>query len=245
MQFLQGLFGEAPRDGSLGGAAAPGASLLTGGRGSTSFQVGELVEYSSSDRGWVPAKVVKDNRNGTFDLDCKPQVPLQKLRRRGGALAFKAGEMIECYSDSKRTWIPAKVVKANSNGTYDLDCKPNVPGDKVRQGKGYGSNSYVPSVAGSFVPAPRGISGEGRTKPNPFKTPVQLLSVKKSGSQWQYEVNSEGAKALESYGNMPIAVASICGPARTGKSFLLNLMLERAQKGLPLFKIGAAGKACT
>merc|ERR1719265_1922544 len=75
--------------------------------------------------------------------------------------------------------------------------------------------------------------------------PVQLLRVERAGSGWRYEVCPEGARILESQGSRRIAVASICGLYRTGKSYLLNLLLERVQKGLPLFQVGGTTRACT
>jgi len=74
---------------------------------------------------------------------------------------------------------------------------------------------------------------------------VQLLRVQQTGGKWIYEVCPEGAQLLESYGNRRIAVASICGLYRTGKSYILNLLLERVQKGLPLFQVGNTCRACT
>lgn len=50
---------------------------------------------------------------------------------------------------------------------------------------------------------------------------------------------------LERHGSRRIAIASVCGLYRTGKSYLLNLLLERVQKGLPLFTVGNTSRACT
>merc|ERR1719183_3215016 len=82
-------------------------------------------------------------------------------------------------------------------------------------------------------------------RPTLQQAPVQLLRVRKNGSRWHYEVCEEGARVLERHGSRRIAIASVCGLYRTGKSYLLNLLLERVQKGLPLFTVGNTSQACT
>jgi len=79
---------------------------------------------------------------------------------------------------------------------------------------------------------------------------VQLLRVsRRSGGAgagaWRYEVCPEGVAALERHGSRRIAVVAVCGLYRTGKSFLLNVLLERVKKGLPPFKVGSTTRACT
>uniref|UniRef100_A0A7S4Q2C9 GB1/RHD3-type G domain-containing protein n=1 Tax=Alexandrium monilatum TaxID=311494 RepID=A0A7S4Q2C9_9DINO len=75
--------------------------------------------------------------------------------------------------------------------------------------------------------------------------PVQLLRVCRHEKHWQYEVCPEGARLLESHGSRRIAVTTICGLYRTGKSYILNLLLERLQRKLPLFQVGGTTRACT
>jgi len=60
---------------------------------------------------------------------------------------------------------------------------------------------------------------------------VQLLRARRAGAAWRYEVCPEGAAALERYGSRRIAVAAISGLQRSGKSFLLDLLTERKQRG--------------
>jgi len=54
---------------------------------------------------------------------------------------------------------------------------------------------------------------------------------------------------LEAYGQRPVSVCTVCGPYRTGKSFLLNLLLGRMQRGGAgagsRFRVGATTRACT
>mmetsp|Transcript_75924 Transcript_75924/g.180477 ORF Transcript_75924/g.180477 Transcript_75924/m.180477 type:complete len:548 (-) Transcript_75924:103-1746(-) len=55
---------------------------LPGQSAEAAYAVGEIVEYESS-QGWIPAKVFHFfPAKGVYDLDCKLQVPPQKLRKR-------------------------------------------------------------------------------------------------------------------------------------------------------------------
>jgi hypothetical protein len=110
----------------------PGTATSNGHtNGSTaSFAVGDIVEYYSvSQNGWIPAKVLAITPSGTYNLDCKPDVPADKLRRpnsgppineiprplhqtqpAGGATAtYAVGDSLEYYSVSKGGWIPCRV----------------------------------------------------------------------------------------------------------------------------------------
>jgi len=242
-------------DVSMGDAASP--------KGKGLYAIGEIVDYYSATKGaWIPAKVLKVNDAGTvYSLDCKPDVPAEKLRRREVTFQgaeFKAGDVVEYESASQRKWIPACVLAVNARGAYDLDCKPDVAPHRVRRpvaaapevGDARGARVGVepwsperPELATSFrLPALRPKPAALLTD---FDAPVQLLRVHRSGGQWRYEVCPEGAEALERYGSRRISVASVCGLYRTGKSFLLNLLLERVQRGLPLFKVGSTTRSCT
>jgi len=233
---------------------------------SAAYAIEEIVEYFSSTEGkYIPAKVLKVNPNGTYDLDCKPSVPTSRIRRReksisvlplgevsSGSTAFALGEIVEYFSASQGDWIPAKVLQEKSRGIYDLDCKPNVPMDKLRKRIGPGTSRRSGNDAGAGPVAPTLLASCRASKAlsalepvEPLKAPVQLLKVTKCGTKWLYEVCPDGAKALEGHGSRRIAVASICGLHGTGKSYLLNLLLERVQKGLPLFQVGSTTNACT
>lgn len=215
------------------------------GATASQYKVGELVEYlSATTNSWITAKVQQINANGTINLDVKANVSADKIRKFSGRLSaagpagaagtFAVNEMVEYFSASSGTWIPAKITKVYpQQGVYDLDCKANVTADKIRKKGG--------------VPAPRGISAASSTASAPIKlnAPVQLLKVTRSGMRWRYEVCQEGAKVLESYGPRRIAVASVCGLYGTGKSYLLNLLLERIQKREAPFKVGSSTQACT
>lgn len=227
----------------------------------------EVVEYfSATQNKYIPAKVLKVNANGTYNLDCKPEVPADKIRKvqgavpqavAGGAAQFREGDAVEYFSATQNKYIPAKVMRVNPNGTYNLDCKPEVPPDKIRRTAGGAPAQSYTAPLGSFsngaaplssynAPQGAGTMPRGTTGAHSnFDAPVQLLSVSKRGNRWHYEVCAQGAAMLEKFGGRRIAVASVCGLYRTGKSYLLNLLLERVQKGQPLFQVGSTTRPCT
>jgi len=234
----------------------------------TSYAAGDMVEYySASQSRWIPAKVLAANPKGTYNLDCKPDVSAEQIRRPDRENAspprplntgsYAVGEMVEYYSPSQGKWIPAKVLAANAKGTYNLDCKPDVTTEKIRRmapGFDLGSSgdlraaSAPQSTMGSFfsgLMAPAAAPRSQDLRPGSQNEPVQLIRVRKNGSRWNYEVCDEGARVLERHGSRRIAIASVCGLYRTGKSYLLNLLLERVQKGQSLFQVGSTSRPCT
>lgn len=259
------------------GTQPGGPVASSGGR----YVNGEVVEYySASQGGWILATVRGSTPSGAYNLDCKPDVPADKIRPRAAAAGtagaagapgsavgsvgsfssaeFKVGDSVEYRSASQGGWIAAKVTAVKPGGTYDLDCKPDVgPHNLRRPGGAAGSGALAPRLGSAYVPSSGlGLRSAGAAPPfspkgRPQKqrinldAPVQLLRVEKKGDKWHYEVCEEGAALLEQHGARRIAVASICGLYRTGKSYLLNMLLERVQRGLPLFKVGGTTQACT
>jgi len=123
--------------------------------------VGAHVEYrSASNGGWVPAKVLSfHSASGLYDLDCRGQVHASSLRVPGGAAAaesakenssaggngdlpasavlghsiFPVGSSVEYLSVSLGCWVHGKVLQFHAQGClYDLDCKAQVPADRLR-----------------------------------------------------------------------------------------------------------------
>lgn len=97
-----------------------------------SYKEGEAVEYRSASAGWIPAKVVRVNGNGTYDLDCKQDVPSDRIRVQERGPSFQAGDHVEYFSGSQGKWIPAKVLLQKTDGRLDLDCKQDVSASTVR-----------------------------------------------------------------------------------------------------------------
>ena len=68
--------------------------------------------------------------------------------------------------------------------------------------------------------------------------PIKLVDIKEDGI---FEITSEGIRFLSSLKNQTIAVLSVTGPYRSGKSFLANLIMNN----MGGFKVGATINACT
>ena len=68
--------------------------------------------------------------------------------------------------------------------------------------------------------------------------PIKLVDIKEDGL---FEITSEGISFLSSLKNQSIAVLSVTGPYRSGKSFLANLIMNN----MAGFKVGATINACT
>ena len=68
--------------------------------------------------------------------------------------------------------------------------------------------------------------------------PIKLVDIKEDGL---FEITSEGISFLSSLKNQTIAVLSVTGPYRSGKSFLANLIMN----SMGGFKVGATINACT
>lgn len=216
------------------------------------FKLGEVVEYYSTSQGWIPAKVMKVKSTGLYDLDCKPGVPPEKIRAFAGAsresrvsfgpLEFEVGDVVEYFSVSQNDWILAKVQSINPSGTYNLDCKPDVPPERVRA-----QRSEMPMSPVSLGRKSRSLRQAGTIfdlcQVQDLEDPVQLLRLERSGpsQRWRYELCPDGVQALQAYGERKIAVVSVCGPSNSGKSYLLNLLLGRVEQGLSKFKVGTGG----
>jgi len=102
--------------------------------------VGEQVEYFSLSLGtWVKAQVVGVNAaEGTYVLDNKggPFASVQKIKEGFEAgVEYAVGEVVEYYSQSLLSWIPAQVLGSYGNGTYRLDCKPYASPEFIRRPK--------------------------------------------------------------------------------------------------------------
>lgn len=97
-----------------------------------SYKEGEAVEYRSASAGWIPAKVVRVTGTGSYDLDCKQDVPSDRIRAQERGPTFQAGDHVEYFSGSQGKWIPAKVLNQKTDGRLDLDCKQDVSASTVR-----------------------------------------------------------------------------------------------------------------
>lgn len=74
--------------------------------------------------------------------------------------------------------------------------------------------------------------------------PIQLVRVARKGENWHFELNEEAAAILAGLQTRHVRVSTVCGPYRSGKSYLLNLLLGR-EPGTEKFCVGSTVRACT
>eukprot|EP00929_Paragymnodinium_shiwhaense_P090842 TRINITY_DN50940_c0_g1_i1.p1 TRINITY_DN50940_c0_g1~~TRINITY_DN50940_c0_g1_i1.p1 ORF type:complete len:613 (+),score=107.61 TRINITY_DN50940_c0_g1_i1:76-1914(+) len=116
----------------------------------TTYVVGDVVEYYGASQGrWIPAKVLGMRPDGTYDLDCKMAVRIDRMRRLLPAAAqsvvkaaggdgvhrgwhWTPGDPVDYFSATAGRWIPAVVQTVHANGTYDLNCKAEVTSYRIR-----------------------------------------------------------------------------------------------------------------
>lgn len=219
------------------------------------FRAGEFVDYySSSTASWIPAKVLAQRADGLYDLDCKTGVPPTKVRAATFSKPeYEVGAIVEFYSSTAGLWLPATVKMYNGiAGTYDLDCKLSVQPDRIRLPA---ARTRAPSrdeelkeeSAEDAVEESGGSSSSMRPLPmQPQQEgPRQLIRVTRRGTSWHFELCEDTMKVLEFMGQKCISVCTVCGPYRTGKSYLLNLLLGRVQNGYRQFRVGSSTQACT
>jgi len=201
-------------------------------------EVGAFVEYfSDSKGGWIPAVVkVYNGMAGTYDLDCKPnvlpskirlptarnhtRVPSPDLRRPLSAVLEESGADAESMDELN---------PFASSTLEEHDSKPMISFGPREEKGGASSSTSQPS---SLLHPEQ-------------ENPLQLVRVSRSGSSWRFEVNEDAASVLEACGQRRISVCTVCGPYRTGKSYLLNLLLGRVQRGCSQFRVGSTTRACT
>ena len=153
------------------------------------FAIGDVVEYySSSQAAWISARVTSLKAKGRMDLDCKLDVSLDSVRpalktsERLPTL-LDAGESVEYFGAKMQRWIPAKVLKRNSNGTYDLDCKPGVMPEKVRKVKSQlSSRASSPASTGMLAPYKEGDRVEYFSGSQCRWIPARVLGVLPTGN---------------------------------------------------------------
>eukprot|EP00466_Bigelowiella_natans_P005573 jgi/Bigna1/138665/aug1.46_g13373 len=103
---------------------------------SRKYEPGELVEYrSTTNKNWVGCRVVRVNEDGTIDLDIKPNADPKLIRKASKQMLqlYTPGEVVEYRSTTNQNWVECRVVRVNSDGTVDLDIKPNAELKRIRK----------------------------------------------------------------------------------------------------------------
>mmetsp|Transcript_55789 Transcript_55789/g.130210 ORF Transcript_55789/g.130210 Transcript_55789/m.130210 type:complete len:790 (+) Transcript_55789:80-2449(+) len=251
--------GSIPSLGSLFGIGEPEHKIDSQETSALGFAVGEYVEYHSASAGtWIPAKILGHRDDALYDLDCKQGVPATKVRAATFTKPeFEVGTPVEYFSDTQGMWIAARIKMYNAMAsTYDLDCKLHVPPSRIRlpadtrppspdplQEEKEGS-VHDPGVAEEVGGSCSSTCPAEQLQPQQ-DGPIQLIKVTRQGSSWHFEVCPDALKVLEASGQNQIAVCTVCGPYRTGKSYLMNLLLGRVQQGKSQFRVGSTTRACT
>eukprot|EP01069_Polyplicarium_translucidae_P001958 Polyplicarium_translucidae@DN1870_c0_g1_i2.p1 len=76
--------------------------------------------------------------------------------------------------------------------------------------------------------------------------PVPLIRVDKIDGREFLKIGEEARKWLEGTGNKKVVVSAMTGPYRTGKSHLLNLIVDAGRQiGTSRFEVGSSIRACT
>jgi len=204
--------------------------------------------------------VIAATLRGTYDLDCKPDVTADKIRYpaetqlNGGPPAYNVGDIVEYFGATQQQWIPAKVLSVNANGTFGLDCKPDVPPSRIRRSGNTRSSSpdrhvsFRRDVSEASLRGPPTMPGGRLSSTSSLSVgencviePVQLLRTRGS----TFVLCPEGLAALERHGRRRISVVVVCGSQGVGRSFLVNLLTGRLQQGKPSLQMGTGSQKCT
>lgn len=87
--------------------------------------------------------------------------------------------------------------------------------------------------------------GSNQARPT-SNLPLQLVEVSSlPGGNWHFQINEQALKMLESYGQRQVAVCTVCGPYRSGKSYLLNRLRSNPCERAAQFGVGSTTRACT
>jgi len=212
------------------------AQPYNSGQSKGQYEPGTVVEYNSASQGWILARVLSyDPGSGTYNLDCKQMVPASKIRPASAQ-----------SPPTSAVAPPAPAGAPPSSGNWNSNSVPAPYAPPSRQELPPPSRHELPPQSQlDLKQNPLALP----TGPSPGSiiqdAPMQLVGVAREGDKWKFRVNDDAAKILESYGQRRVSVATICGPYRTGKSYLLNLLLGRIQRGEKLFSVGNTTQACT
>lgn len=98
--------------------------------------------FSSTHQVWLPAIVLQQNLNGTFDLDLRQQASVQQISpapRVSALEAWPQGTAVTYYSTTANCWVPAVIESFipaacgyGSDGAYNLDVRACAESDRVR-----------------------------------------------------------------------------------------------------------------
>jgi len=128
-----------------------------------------------------------------------------------------------------------------------LEDNPNAPVNQVTSTKRptlQNMMAVIPEIE-SFSEHPM----KSATAIKSLDTPIQLIKITPTNAgasnDVRFEVCKEAVEILRGLGSTKISVISVGGMFRTGKSYLMNLLLDRVQNNLPGFATGNSTNPCT
>jgi len=99
-----------------------------------------------------------------------------------GKREFPSGEKIEYFSSKVHSWIPAKVMGRNTNGTYQLDCRRYASASKMR---------LVTAELSHIPPPPTPVAAKVSTRRRHWWLP-EAMPTFKSGEVLEYYNRTRG-----------------------------------------------------
>lgn len=97
---------------------------------------GTRCRYNSGRFGWVDSVILRQNGDGTFDLEHKSGATADKISPPASGApsdAWPIGSWVMYHSTTAGTWLPAVVTAFNeSTRTYNLDLRDNADVDRIR-----------------------------------------------------------------------------------------------------------------
>lgn len=208
-----------------------------------SFPAGALVQYFSKSNGsWIAARVIAPPETGRlkglYDLDCKAGVPPNKVRS---------------MSLDEDSAVPTALLAARKVSISHPDLTATEQGmDRevtIADPCLLGASLSPPGclLGASLTPADASRWRLGAPTPQAVRAgtaPLQLVRVQRQEGSWRFEVDEKALQLLESYGQRQVAICTVCGPSRSGKSFLMN-RLAGLNSGDPQFGVGSTVYAHT
>ncbi|CAD7960478.1 unnamed protein product [Amoebophrya sp. A120] len=211
-----------PNSGLFGGTSQTGASSPGTGSGGGKYAPNQQVEYLSGTLNqWISARILSVNNDGTYNLDCKPLVAAERIRPSGSGTALDGANKPRTLDD----------VRLEEGGTAEPRTSQSSKSRAMPA-----TMAVIPEIE-SFTDHPM----KSATTIKSLDGPIQLIRLVKSGAggnEVKFELCKEAVEILRGMGAVKLSVVTVAGAFRTGKSYLLNLLLDRVQQGLPGFQVG-------
>jgi hypothetical protein len=102
-----------------------------------------------------------------------------------------------------------------------------------------GNTKIQESQISNRISRPSNYQGVNPSSPIVTNSPIQLIDFSRG-----FQINPQALQFLRSI-KEEIIIVSVVGKARTGKSYLMNLLLDLIGKGIPGFQVASSLQSCT